>query len=110
MESWMLPRISEYWDVRANAIFQLAQRLEAVDRNDRGVVASEISRSVENHLDVLAPGQLESAAVIMVDDLYRSACNLSYWNESIPDYLKAKCASAPWPAYSHGLFPSLFCR
>jgi hypothetical protein len=85
----MLRRITDYWDARANAVFTLAQRLEAIERGDRMAVLAEITRCVDRHLDVLSREQLESVAWITADDLYRSACALSYWDVSIPDYLTA---------------------
>jgi hypothetical protein len=89
MTSWALPQISDYWDSRTNSVFVMAQRLEAIDRSDRQPVLREITLGVERCLDELDSSDLQTFAWIMADDLYRTACNLSYWDESLPDYLRA---------------------
>jgi hypothetical protein len=50
MSDWMLPRVTDYWDSRANAIFQLALRLELIERSDRIPEIQSLSESVERHL------------------------------------------------------------
>jgi hypothetical protein len=93
MSEWMLRRVTDYWESRANAVFVHAQRLEVIERARRAPVLAEIAHCVNRHADALSSEQLANVGWIMVDDLYRGLGGLSYWDDSIPDYLRASAAT-----------------
>lgn len=86
---WMLRRITDYWESRTNAVLTLAGRLEPLDEDDRARELSDIAGCVERHLEVLRPEHLETVAWVMADDLYRGVTQISYWDDSIAQYLAA---------------------
>ena len=94
MANWMLQRITDYWESRSNAILTMAQKLEVLDRQRRTPMLSDIAACVDRHLDALSRSQLEIVAWTMVDDLYRGLGRLTYWDDSISDYLSASAAVA----------------
>lgn len=89
MSNWMLPRITDYWDARSRAVFYMAERLDAISGSDREAAMMGIHTCIERHLDALSADQVVTLGWIMSDDLYCSACELSHWDVSLTEYLRA---------------------
>jgi len=89
MNDWMLRKITDYWDLQVGAVFAMAQRLEAAGRTPDGRqrARDEIPTAVSRQVEALSDDHVALAAFAMVEDLYKSAASLTYWNEYLAEYL-----------------------
>ncbi len=92
MPNWMLPRITDYWDERVEAIERLSRVLASVPEHERETQLAMISAAVLTHAKALNDSQLTMAAVPIVEDLYKAACQRTYLDEPLLQYLKASTA------------------
>ena len=87
--TWMLKRVTDYWDQQVGAVYAHAQQLEGMDPAAREAALDEIATSVSRHAQALNDELLARVGFIMVEDLYKAVCALSYWDDSIAEYLAA---------------------
>jgi len=87
----MLPKITDYWDERVQAIDKAAAELHELDDRERAV--SEISAAVREHVRVLPDETLLRAAVPVLDDLYKAACSSGRWDAKLGSYLDASAGT-----------------
>ena len=89
MKEWWLRKITDYWDFQVGAVFGMAQRLEAACRTPDGrqLAQDEIPTAVSCQVGALSDDHVALAAFAMVEDLYKSAVSLTYWDEYLAGYL-----------------------
>ena len=89
MKDWMLPRITDYWDQRVQAIDRLSRALKAVSSSNSLAEVTLLQAAIVRHVDVLTDQDLIMAAVAVADNLYKAADQSSYWDEALEQYLTA---------------------
>ena len=92
-DEWMLPKITDYWDQSAGAIAAAGQRLEALGEDQRPAAMTRIAEAVERHVGVLNDEFLVAASVSFVDDLYKAAAEIGWWDPHLQAYLVASAAT-----------------
>jgi hypothetical protein len=93
MATWMLNRVTDYWDQRVGAIYTHAQRLGRLSPSDRQDALAEIAAAVARHAEALNDELLAKVAFVMADDLYKAVCALTHWDNSIAEYLQASAGT-----------------
>ena len=89
MSTWFFRKITDYWDQRNGAIEASARKLAGFTVPKRQNALNEITDSVRKHCDALNDKYLATAALTMSDDLYKAVVSLTYWDDSLTDYLEA---------------------
>lgn len=92
-DEWMHPRITDYWDDTAGAIGAAGRRLEALGDAGQKAAMVQIAAAMERHVSVLNDEFLVAAAVSFVDDLYKSASEIGWWDPHLQAYLMASAAT-----------------
>lgn len=88
MQNWMLPKITDYWDQRVQAIDHLSRVLKAIPSPDSDAQTTLLQAAIIRHADFLTDKQLTMAAVAMVDDLYKAVHQMTYlWDNALERYL-----------------------
>jgi hypothetical protein len=89
MNDWWLRKITDYWDYQVGAVFGMAKRLEVACRTTYGHqrARDEIATAVSRQVGELSDDHLALVAFAMVEDLYKSAASLTYWDEYLSEYL-----------------------
>jgi len=91
MPDWMLPRITDYWDERVEAIERLSRVLAGVPQPERAAQLAMIGSSVLRHAKALKDSDLALAAVPIAEDLYKALSQRTYFDEPLVQYLEASC-------------------
>ncbi len=98
MSTWMMRRVSDYWDqpsgssFEQGAIHRLSRLVVELPPVERPEALKDVERSVARHCQALDDHSLTLAAFTLADDLYRGATVLTYWDEYLKDYLDAVCS------------------
>lgn len=92
-ETWMYPRITDYWDERVGAIDAGAQRLANLPADVRPAALGAIETAVTEHVRVISDDLLAQVAVSFADDLYKAACGITRWDDALGGYLNASAAT-----------------
>lgn len=87
MDAWMLPKLIDYWDTRVEAIDRFSRVLDATPPAERADHLRHIGAAILRHVGVLSHEELTLAAFIIVDDLYKTAAHLTYWDDALAQYL-----------------------
>ena len=90
-KSWMLPKVTDYFDSQTDAIQRFVDKLKNSRDVERDV--SAIREAVSEHMRVLPPQWVFSAAVAIVDDLYKTGNSLPLWDEHHGKYIEASAGS-----------------
>ncbi len=91
MQDWMLPRITDYWDQRADAIERFSRVLASTPEAERDAQCQLIEAAVTRHVAALNDESLSWSAFSVVDDLYQAASQRGYLrlDEPLLRYLSA---------------------
>jgi hypothetical protein len=89
MQDWMLPRITDYWDQQVEAIERLSRALEGLSDVELNTQVETIAAAVKRHAAVLSDEHLRLAALVLVEDLYKSAAQTSRIDQPLLSYLHA---------------------
>ena len=89
MDAWMLPKIIDYWDTRVEAIDRFSRALDATTPTEQADHLRHIGAAIHRHASVLSNDDLTRTAFIIVDDLYKTASHLTYWDDALAQYLAA---------------------
>lgn len=103
-ETWMYPRITDFWDEQVGAIDSAAQRLAALPPDGRRAALGAIEAAVAEHARVLSDGLLAQVAVAFADDLYKAACGITRWDDALGEYLTASAATMCDQLAGRGLY------
>jgi hypothetical protein len=94
LESWFFKKISDYWDNQSkNSIFEYSQTIGKYPPNKQEKILSEIREAIFEHVAALDDEQLNYAAFVIADDIYKSANEISLFNSYISDYLEASAGT-----------------
>jgi hypothetical protein len=93
MQDWMLPRITDYWDLRVEAIERLSRTLEAAQETDWRSQMEAIGAAVTRHAGALSDKDLTTAGYFMVEDLYKSVAQMSQFDNWHLNYLHASAGA-----------------
>jgi hypothetical protein len=108
MQDWMLPRITDYWDQQVDAIERLSRGLEGVPDTELSARLEPISAAVKRHASMLSDEQLRLAAMIMVEDLYKSFARTSRIDTPLLAYLHASSRTLLEAVATHGYVVEYF--
>lgn len=89
MQDWMLPGITDYWDPQVEAIERLSRMLDGLPDAELEAQIDAISGAVKRHAGVLSDEHLRWAAMLMADDLYKSAARTTRIDQALLHYLHA---------------------
>jgi hypothetical protein len=93
MDSWILPHISAYWDQRVDAIERLSRAFAAVPKAEKEQAFNAIYDAVAQQADKLSVEDMCRFAVAMVDDVYKTANQLTQFDQDHLRYLTASAAA-----------------
>lgn len=85
--SWMLPKLSDYWDFNVRALPAGADRLEQKPDAEWPAEQAAIEAALTEQVRVVPDHLLRRAAVSYVDDLYKEASATNVWGGALPVYL-----------------------
>lgn len=85
--SWMLPKLTDYWDFNARALPTGADRLEQKPEAEWPAEQAIIESALTEQMRVVPDDLLRRAAVSYVDDLYKEASATNVWGGALPVYL-----------------------
>ena len=85
----MLPKITDYWDQQVEAISTMAGRLAALNSDARERALNGFVSAIARHVEAIPEPLLVSVAVVVADDLYKAACWIDRWDDSVNAYLSA---------------------
>jgi len=102
-ETWMYPRITDYWDEQVGAIDSAAHRLGELPPDARRAALGAIEAAVAEHARVLSDGLLAQVAVAFADDLYKAACGITRWDDALGEYLTASAGTMCGQLTARGL-------
>ncbi|HPA20375.1 MAG TPA: hypothetical protein PLU30_21675 [Verrucomicrobiae bacterium] len=91
--SFVLPKISDYWDTGKDSIPRFAAALAAQSPTAAGETASAIRAAITAHVRVLPDQWLPRVAFVVAEDLYRAANAITIWTASIADYLECSAGT-----------------
>lgn len=86
---WMLPRITDYWDSRSEALEAHLQAVAGADPDARVVMLESIRAAVTEHVRVLPDRTLLTALATVADDLLKVGNRLQAVDGTFGDYLDA---------------------
>jgi hypothetical protein len=89
VQDWMLPRITDYWDQRVEAIERLSRALEDLSDIELKAQVEAIGAAVTRHAGLLSEEQVRLVAVVMAEDLYKSAAQTWRIDHALLSYLHA---------------------
>lgn len=92
-DGWMHSRITDYWDEQVHAIDVGARRLERLPGAARAEALGAIQSAVIEHVRVMPDELLAQAAIPFADDLYKAACAIDRWDETLEGYIKASAGT-----------------
>ena len=92
-DDWMLVKVSDYWDEQVRAIDTAARRLGSRSESDRTADLEAIAAAVTEHVRVLPDKTLAIAALTFIEDLYKAACRIDRWDDSLQVYLAASAGT-----------------
>src|SRR4051794_37789753 len=90
---WMRPKLSDYWDWKTNAIERGAEALADLTEPKRGMALGEISRDVAGHATALTDRWVVMTAWMAVEDLYKVANTIGWWDRDLYDYIRASAGT-----------------
>jgi hypothetical protein len=94
LENWFFKKISDYWDNQSkNSIFEYSQLIGNYLPDKQGKTLDEISEAIFEHVAVMDDEQLNYAAFVIADDIYKSANEISIFNSYISNYLAASAGT-----------------
>jgi hypothetical protein len=85
----MLPKITDYWDQHVEAVSTMAGGLASLSYDARERTIADLEAAIARHLDVIPDSLMISVAAAVADDLYKAACWIDRWDDSINAYLSA---------------------
>jgi TPR repeat protein len=88
-EAWMFPKLFDYWDARVGAIDHFSRVFEAIPPTERATHARHIGAAIARHVAALSDESLMLASYVIVEDLYKTASHLTYWDDALAQYLAA---------------------
>jgi hypothetical protein len=91
--TFMLPKISDYWDTAKDAIPGFAAELAAQSPAAAKETTSAIRAAITEHVRVLSDQWLPLVAFVVAEELYRAASTITVWNSSVADYLDCSAAT-----------------
>lgn len=89
----MYPRLTDYWDEQVRAIDTGARRLADLSEDTGQAALDAIHAAVTEHVRVVPDDLLAKVAVSFADDLYKAACGIDRWDDSLDDYLAASAGT-----------------
>ena len=84
-------KVTDYFDSQTDAVQRFADKLRNSHNVEREVNA--IREAVSEHMRVLPPKWAFSAAVAIVDDLYKTGNSLPLWDEHHGQYIEASAGT-----------------
>jgi len=94
LNGWLFANIADYWDNRSkNSIFEYSQIIGMFPTLKQEQMKNNIREAIFEHVAALNDEQLEYAAFVIADDIYRSANEISVFNSYIVDYLEASAGT-----------------
>jgi hypothetical protein len=90
---WASPRIADYWDPWGGAIDAAGLRLSTLGSDEVQAATAQIADAMGSHVDFFDDGALLDAALVVADDLYKSACAIDRWDDSLETYLAASAGT-----------------
>jgi hypothetical protein len=95
--NWTFKKIFDYFDNRTkNSIWHYSQAFFKMSKNQQNQATKDIEKSILNHLEKINSDvefipnykNVQTTAAIIIDDIYRSANLLYYFNNDVSSYLK----------------------
>jgi hypothetical protein len=94
LENWFFKKISDYWDNQSkNSIFEYSQIIGNYSPDKQRKTLDEIREAIFEHVAVMDDEQLNYAAFVIADDIYKSANEISIFNSYISNYLEASAGT-----------------
>lgn len=90
---WMLAKIADYWDEQKTAITTFSSRLREMDSTGAAAACASIRQAVTAQVEMLDDELLALTAICVFEDLYRAACAIENWDESVEAYLEASAGT-----------------
>ena len=91
---WYFNNLTDYWDYqRQNSIFKHAQKIRKYSPWEQKMILVNIAEAVEKHVKRMSDDELATMAVIIADEIYKSANDFRYYNESISNYIAASAGT-----------------
>ncbi|MEJ7785476.1 MAG: hypothetical protein WKF96_11780 [Solirubrobacteraceae bacterium] len=85
--------MADYWNPWNGAVDAAGQRLDALDPDALRGAVTKIEAAIESHVSAVDDGTLLDGAMVAADDLYKSACTMDRWDESLSSYLAASAGT-----------------
>ncbi len=88
---WELKSVLDYFDNRyQNSIWEYSQKFDALSPQEKTESARKMCSRITGHLNQLKSNHetVQTVVNIIIDDIYRSANTLYYYNDGILDYLQ----------------------
>ncbi|MGI6492051.1 MAG: hypothetical protein ACOX0T_06530 [Pelotomaculum sp.] len=94
MGEWYFNNLADYWsNHKQNSIFVHAQKIRKYPPLEQKMILVDIIESVGRHVRLMSDEQLAATAVIIADDIYKSANEFKFFNETMADYLSASAGT-----------------
>lgn len=90
-KSWMLPKVTDYFDSQTDAVQRFVERLKKSHHGETDL--RNIREAVSEHMRVLPPEWAFSASVVIVDDLYKAGDRLPLLDEHHQQYIEASAGT-----------------
>lgn len=87
MESWMLAKLSDYWDFNVRALPAGAARLDRHPESEWPKEREALEEALTAQVRVMPDEQLRRGAISFADDIYKESCALEEWGGALPVYL-----------------------
>lgn len=89
MSDWDFTTLAYVWDHRKGSIAAGAEKLDALEGQDRQRSLEELTARTASMVGALDDGWLLGTASYMVDDIYRSFFRFTFFSQGVLDYLHA---------------------
>lgn len=93
MQEWFLPKITDYWDWKSNALEKFSLELMVAEPTARDQQLSIIRSAVTEHVRVLSAQQLLNALIVAAEDIYKAANRATVGGSAIEMYLEASAGT-----------------
>ena len=82
-------KLTDYWDSNTGIVARLSSQIALLSPEERTRTLETLRNNVEEHLRVLPQRFLPGALFVVADDLYKTGNSISFWSQSVEDYLRA---------------------